>query len=66
MCGTQDKVTLKTGVDNLNNDVLVGESHNQAVLRCVAAELLVRLDSLVERVDTYYLFLAWVTSRLRA
>jgi hypothetical protein len=33
--GRQDKITLEAGVDDLDDDVFVGESNDQTVFRCV-------------------------------
>ena len=62
----QDEVALQASVDNLADDVLVGEADDQTVLRRVAKERFSNLSRGVQSYDTYYLFLAWVIRRLRA
>lgn len=66
-CLRQDEVALKTGVDDLDSDVLIGESDDQAVFGGVASERSRQYSvKKVRRDCIYYLFLAWVTRRLRA
>jgi len=68
--GSEDKVSLQTGVDYLANNFLVGEADNKTVLGSITVEG--RDDRFIELRDdyggcwTYYLFLACVTRRLRA
>lgn len=39
LCGHEDLVTTNLGVDNLRDDVLVGEANHQAVLGCIVLVL---------------------------
>lgn len=65
-CRAKDEVTLQTCVDDLDDDLLVREADDQAVLRCVASYMVNNSNVRIVAGDTYYLFFAWVTSRLRA
>ena len=63
----EDEVALQTGVYDLGDDVLVCEADDKAVLWCIAviaSDAVHRLEQ--ELLCTHYLFLAWVTSLLRA
>ena len=63
-CSSQYKVALQTCIDDLDDDVFVGETDNQTVFGCIAE---MGLDEKAQQqTNAYYLFLAWVTSRLRA
>jgi hypothetical protein len=65
MCSSEHKVTLKARIDNLDNDVLVGETNDKAIFGCVAKSVFQKPKSQVQ-VSTHYLFFACDTNRLRA
>jgi hypothetical protein len=62
---SKDKVTLEAGVDDLDNDILVCDADDEAVLGGVANEVLDWFQSCCRPI-TYYLFLACVTRRFLA
>ena len=66
MSGGKDKVSLQTRIDDLADDVLVGEANDKAVLRRIAEGEIIQVLTEMLLNSTYYLFFAWVTSLLRA
>ena len=62
---SEDEVTLDACIDDLDDDFLVGEAYNEAVLRSVAEKRGEVLSGKCAN-KTYYLFLAWLISLLRA
>ena len=64
--GGENEVALDACVDDLDDDLLVGETDNQAVLGSVATKLFISTLLVEFTGNTYYLFFAWVISLLRA
>ena len=68
--GSEDEVSVQTGVDYLANNFLVGEADNKTVLGGITVEdrdgRIIELKGAYGGCWTYYLFLACVTRRLRA
>ena len=52
----ENEVTLQTRVDDLHDDLLVGEADDQAVFWCVAERI--EMDQNLLEIDTHYLFFA--------
>lgn len=65
-CGNQNEVTLQTSVDDLADDLLVGEPDDETVFRRVAFQEIRTGKEKILSTQTHYLFFAWVTSLLRA
>lgn len=57
MSSGQNEISLQAGVDDLADDVPVGETNDKAVFRRVAAQVISTFQGLYARL-TYYLFLA--------
>jgi hypothetical protein len=62
----KDEVSLEAGVDDLADDILVGEANDKTVFRRVAAKIFRVFHTYFCDFGTHYLFFAWVTSLLRA
>lgn len=54
----EDKVTLQARIDDLDSDILVGETNDKAVLGCVAIMDVNNMINLGHGCNTYYLFFA--------
>ena len=57
MSSGQNEISLQAGVDDLADDVLVGETNNKAVFRRVAVQEISTFKKPYVR-STHYLFLA--------